>query len=37
MIANSVNGTVVMADPLAPGMPGELQKLANELSRAGLN
>lgn len=37
MIANSVNGTVVMADPLAPAMPGELQKLANELSRAGLN
>ncbi len=37
MIANSINGSVVMADPLAPEMPGELQKLAKVLSRAGLN
>ena len=37
MIANSVNGSVVMADPLAAEMPQELQKLAIILSGNGLN
>jgi zinc transport system substrate-binding protein len=37
MIANSINGSIVIADPLAPDMPQELQRLAITLSRTGLN
>jgi len=37
MVANSINGSVIMADPLAPDMPGEIQKLAKVLSRNGIN
>lgn len=37
VIANSINGSVVVADPLAPDTPRELQKLATLLSRTGLN
>ena len=37
VIASSINGSVVVADPLAPDTPRELQKLAKLLSRTGLN
>lgn len=37
MIANAVNGSVVVADPLAPEMPLELQKLAMVLSGTNFN
>jgi len=33
MIASSVNGSIIMVDPLSPEMPQELKKLAIELSR----
>jgi zinc transport system substrate-binding protein len=37
MISDSINGRVVMADPLAPDMPQELQKLAKVLSGKDIN
>ena len=37
MISDSINGSVVVADPLAPDMPQELQKFAKLLSGNGLN
>ncbi len=37
MIANSINGSVVIADPLSPDMPQELHKLAITLSRKDSN
>jgi zinc transport system substrate-binding protein len=37
MIANSINGSVVVADPLSPEMPQELYKLAVTLTRKDSN